>query len=338
MTLAKSARLKAAIVGCGSIGSLFDEGRRDLDPWTHAGAYAQHPQTRLVAGCDLDAKRRESFSKTWGVPTYLDYSEMFLRERPDLVSVCTWPDSHAEVTIAAVEAGVRAVFCEKPLANSISNGRNLVQVCEAHNVALAVNHLRRWDEAHRKVRDFLKDGGLGVPSNVTVNYVSGVANSGSHIADLLRYFFGEVSWVRAFDRLKEKDPDPALDAYLEMENQIGCALMGGPHNYCDLFEFDILGSQGRLTIEERGSRIRLWRVRSDLNRPNRKVLVEEPSPFPPGLRGMMLAAVDNILRCVMGQEKLLETGRDGLAALEVITALQRSAAADGERVNLPLVD
>lgn len=338
MTLAKSTKLKAAVVGCGSIGSLFDEGRRGLDPWTHAGAYAKHPRTILVAGCDVDARKRENFSKTWGVPTYANYSDMFVHERPDIVSVCTWPDSHAEVTIAAVEAGARAVFCEKPLADSLPNGRKLVQVCEAHNVTLAVNHLRRWDRGHQKVRDFLREGGLGIPQHVTAYYANGVANSGSHVADLLRFFFGEVSWVRAFDRLREKDPDPALDAYLEMQNEVGCALVGCPHNYCDLFEFDIVGTQGRLAIEDRGSRFRLWRVGSDPQRPSRKILVEEPAPFPSGLRGMMLGAVENLVRCVIEQEKLLDTGRDGLAALEVITAVQRSAVAGGDPVSLPLVD
>jgi predicted dehydrogenase len=328
--------LKAAIVGCGAIGSLYDEGRLGLDPRSHAGAYRQHPETWLVAGADIDAARRERFTKMWGVPAYADYSEMLAREHPDIVSVCTQPDSHAEVTIASVNAGARLIFCEKPLSDSLSNGVYLVEACEKREVTLAVNHMRRWDKAHRQVRDFVGSGELGEVQHAISNYARGVANYGSHIGDLLRFFFGEVDWVRAFNLLDEQNADPVLDAYVKMRDGVSCALVGCSRENYDIFDFDIIGTRGRIRIEDLGYRIRLWRMGTHSQIPDRKVLIEAFPPFSPSMHGMMLAAVDNLVRCVTEGQKPLNTGRDGLAALEIIEALKRSATANGERVNLPL--
>jgi predicted dehydrogenase len=328
--------LKAAVVGCGAVGSLYDEGRQGLDPRSHAGAYTRHPEIRLVAGADIDPARREKFIKMWSVPAYNDYSEMLAHEHPDIVSVCTWPDSHVEVTIASVNAGARLVFCEKPLANSLPNGLRLVETCETKKVKLAVNHIRRWDRAHQQVRDFVASGQLGDIEHAISHYTRGVANYGSHIADLLRFFFGEADWVQAFNLLREQDADPVLDAYIRMRSGVGCVLVGCLRDHYDMFDFDIIGTQGRLRIEDLGYCIRLWRTGPHSEISERNVLIEASSPFPPSMRGMMLAAVDNLVHCVTEGQEPLNTGRDGLAALEIIQALQLSAGANGERVCLPL--
>jgi predicted dehydrogenase len=328
--------LKAAVVGCGRIGSLYDEGRQGLDPRSHAGAYTRHPEIRLVAGADTDPARREKFTRMWSVPAYDDYSEMLDREHPDIVSVCTWPDSHAEVTIASVNAGARLVFCEKPLANSLSNGLKLVESCETKKVTLAVNHTRRWDRAHQQVRDLVGSGELGDIQHVVSHYTRGVANYGSHIADLLRFFFGEAHWVRAFNLLSEQNADPVLDAYIRMRCGVGCVLVGCSREHYDMFDFDIIGTGGRLRIEDLGYRIRLWRPGPHSEISDRKVLIEAPSPFPQSMHGMMIAAVNNLVHCIAHEQEPLSTGRDGLAALEIIEALHHSAAANGERVCLPL--
>jgi predicted dehydrogenase len=242
-----------------------------------------------------------------------------------------------EVAVAAADSGARGVFCEKPLADSLPNGRKLVEACESRNVSLAVNHLRRWDKAHQEVRSFLAQGKLGSLQHTTVHYTRGVANYGSHVADLLRFFFGEVDWVRAFNRLKEPDHDPSLDAYMRMRNGMGCALVSCPRDSLDVFDLDIIGSTGRLRIEEFGHTIRLHRVATQPEFPRRQAFIEASSPFSPSLRGMMLAAVDDLVGCVAQRKKTpLCTGQDGLAALEIVTALERSAAGDGEQVNLPL--
>ena len=57
----------------------------------------------------------------------LDYHEMLARENLDIVSICTWPHLHAPMVIAAAEAGVRAIHCEKPMAPTWGEARRMVR-------------------------------------------------------------------------------------------------------------------------------------------------------------------------------------------------------------------
>lgn len=322
--------LKAAIVGCGAIGSLYDEGRQGQDPHSHAGAYTTHPAVRLVAGADIDPVRRKELTQMWGVSAYADYQEMLTCERPDIVSICTWPDSHAAITMAAVEAGVRAVFCEKPLADSLANGYRIVDVCERTGTVLAVNHWRRWDPCHQQVRQFLLHGELGAIQHVSVHYVRGIANSGSHLIDLLRFFFGDIASMCAFNRLGEDGSDPTLDAYLTMQNGIGCSLAGCRPGDYDLFEVDIIGTTGRLVIGDLGSETHLWRAAPHRDFSTTRTLREVKADFPRGAQGTMVAAVENIVQSLTRGVPVLGSGQDAVKALEAIVLLKESARTSGK--------
>ena len=76
---------------------------------------------------------------------YSSYEEMLQREELDIVSVCTHAPLHAPVTLAAAEAGVKAVFCEKAIATSLAEADAMVAACDERNVKLVINHTRRWD-------------------------------------------------------------------------------------------------------------------------------------------------------------------------------------------------
>src|SRR3989338_5412049 len=143
---------------------------------------------------------------------------MLQREKLDILSICTWPDSHLEIAEEAVKHGVKAIYCEKPITNNLRKADVLVEVCEKNRVILAVNHLRRWDEFHRKVREFIQQGKLGKIQTVNVYYTAGISNTGTHILDLLRYFFGEVNWVLACGSINEQEKDPTLQAILSFQN------------------------------------------------------------------------------------------------------------------------
>ena len=99
---------RAAVIGCGRIGCGFDDDPNRTQVSTHAGAYARTPGVDLVALADLDQAKLDTYGDKFGVAgRYLDYREMFRREAPDVVSVCTWSGTHAAVVRDAVEAGVQ---------------------------------------------------------------------------------------------------------------------------------------------------------------------------------------------------------------------------------------
>jgi predicted dehydrogenase len=82
---------------------------------------------------------------------YPSVEQMLAAGTPDLVSVCVWHRLHAPITIAAAEAGARAVICEKPMATSMAEVDAMIAACDRAGTRLLVSHQRRftpgWERA-----------------------------------------------------------------------------------------------------------------------------------------------------------------------------------------------
>src|SRR5260370_41578328 len=86
----------------------------------HVQGYQKTGKCRLTAVADINRENAEVFAGQYGSAAgYTDYQEMLERERPDIVSVCTWPALHAPMVIACAGAGAKAGHCEKPRAAGV---------------------------------------------------------------------------------------------------------------------------------------------------------------------------------------------------------------------------
>ena len=183
---------RSAIVGLGYIGGAdqvsgdaLGQLVKDLDG-THYYAMRNHPRVELVAGSSRDAGRRERFTERSGVPTYASWQEMLEREQLDIVSVATYTPQHAEITAACAERGVRAIFCEKPIASTVADAARMLAACKQAGSLLAVNHNRRFDLNFRRLRDLVAAGGLGDLTSASVQWGSGrLGNVGTHMFNAL---------------------------------------------------------------------------------------------------------------------------------------------------------
>ena len=327
--------LTAAVIGCGRIGSLWDAGRPGQDPLTHAGAHAAHPEVTLVAGVDPSPQRRIAFENRWDVPAYSSVQAMIEHARPALWSICTPPEQHLPVAEAGLAAGARALWCEKPLAGILADARALAEAAAAAGVPLAVNHGRRWDPAHRAAAAWLRQGGIGRVLHVSIRYVRGIANYGSHAFDLVRMLTGdEIAWVCATDDLREAHPDPSLTVVAGLQGGAALTLCPSPRDGDDLFEVDLLGDAGRLTLADMGRTIRAFRPAPGGGTGDGVLVPDATWRFDEGLRAMALAAAANLVAAVQDGAPLLSAGADGLAAMAAIEAARRSAALGGRRVDL----
>ncbi len=128
----------------------------------HAKGYADSPYSRIAALSDLVQENAEAFQAIHGGDAiYTDYHEMLAKENLDIVSICTWPHLHAEMVIAAAEAGVRAIHCEKPMAPTWAEAKRMTQVCDERGVQLTFNHQRRFSPEFVQARELLRSGAIG---------------------------------------------------------------------------------------------------------------------------------------------------------------------------------
>ena len=167
MTLKPSKTYRAALIGCGSMGSYYMdelEGQksRQILPIGHAEILKTHPRTELVAGADADTVRLADFSRRWEAErTYTDHVEMLERERPDIVCIASPPPLHPRHVIDCAERGVKGIFCEKPIAPTLREADAMLSACEKHGTRLSINHTLRGDPYHIQARSLIQAGEIG---------------------------------------------------------------------------------------------------------------------------------------------------------------------------------
>lgn len=329
------ARYRAAIVGLGRIASTFAADKKRKGVSTHAQAYLADRRVELVAACDRDPERLRDFGARWGVDRlYADLGELLKREKPHFLSVCTWNATHEELVRQAVAGGVRGIVCEKPLADTLAAGERMIAACRKANVPLLVNYSRRYNAAHRKVAAWVRGGGLGAVQTVSSYYTAGVMNTGTHLFDLLRMCFGEVSWVWANRERVLPAADPSMDLVLQFQGGFACNVAALDVGAYMQFETDVYGTSGRLRFEDSGMLIRRWKVAPHKVYGGYRTL-EPAADTRVDLSRNLPGLVDNLIRSVEGKEMPFCSGEDGLAALEIAMAAHLSLK-KGAPVKLPI--
>lgn len=187
---------KVGIIGCGR--PRATEGATGFGmSHAHAVGYATSPDTEIVALADINMENAKAFQEVHGgEKIYLDYHEMLEKENLDIVSVATWPHLHAPMVIAAAEAGVKAIHCEKPMATTFGDSRRMVEICERNGVQLTFNHQRRFGAPYRKARDLVQSGAIGELLRLE-GTCPNLYDWGTHWFDMIFFYNNEtpVEWV-----------------------------------------------------------------------------------------------------------------------------------------------
>lgn len=184
-------------------------------PHSHAASYAGVAETQVVAVCELVPKLIDDFRANWGatwpgVTGYSDYRQMLARERLDILSVVTSDHRHADIVVDAVAAGVKGIYCEKPIATTLADADRMIAAVEAGKVPMIVNHSRRWYPEYHAVRQLVRSGELGRLSRVVACCGYGRAmlfRNGTHLLDSVNMFAeSDPQWVLA-------ELDPGMERY-----------------------------------------------------------------------------------------------------------------------------
>lgn len=333
---------RAAIIGCGRVGCGFDDDPRRGYISTHAGAYMYTPSVECVALVDLDVARLQKYGEKFRIPgRYTDYRAMLREQKPDFISICTWNDTHLSIVNDAVDAGVKVVFCEKPIAESLASANAMIRKCEEAGVVLVIDHHRRFDKFHQQFAAFIRAEKLGTIQQATFYYGAGIANTGSHLLDLLRLLFGDIAWVQGItSAVPSPNPnDPNIDGVVAFQNGTTVVLQAVDFQQYAMFELTILGTAGRIRLSAFGTLITYEEAKpSDRYQEYRELYPQEPPMRPDAKPEFLLQAVSHLIDCVEHRATPLCSGTDGRAALEGVLALRESAAAGGMRIPLPLID
>jgi len=309
--------LAAAVVGCGAIGSRFDTYSQSDDRiLTHANACRRHPDVSLVAGVDTDAERREAFAEAWNRPAYSTLEAAAVDHDLDLVCVSTPPSSHETVVNDALATGVRGLLCEKPLTPDEAAAERIVDRCEAADVPLAVNYIRRYAPGIRRLREAVREDEFDAIATATFTFTKGLDTNGTHMVDLGRWLFGAV---RDIDR---RDSGDSLDAILDHE-EATCRLVGTGVTTYSQTRADIYGTAGAVQLVDNGNRVRYLTVTSDPVYPGFSRLTEQYRETT-GIHRATYHALADVVTGLRDGEPLTCPGREALETLRVCERLTHS--------------
>jgi len=266
-------KYKAAIVGLGQVGLTFDRDAKRTGIWTHFSAFERlADRYELVAVCDVDSARCvEATTRCPAVRTYGCIDDMLGSESLDIVSICTPPKFHGK-QIMKCAGKVRAIICEKPLCEDISEGQEVVLACLNQGTLLAVNYYKRYDGCIPYVRERLQSGAVGAIRTVTAWYSGPLDAVGSHMIDLLRFILGDlrVQTVTSLDRERYAAVLMSKKDVLVVINR------AGPREDF-IFEVDILGSKGRIRILDNCTHAEFYRYQKSPQYTGYKELFQEPA-------------------------------------------------------------
>lgn len=227
-------KLRIGIIGTGNISQ------------AHINAYKKLDNVEITAACDINEKRVRDYCEKHSVPVfYTDHRAMLDAGGFDAASICTWNDSHAEIAIDCLNAGVN-VLCEKPLALNYELAKEMEKAAEKSGAFLMVGFVRRFDKKTIITKDFIENGRLGEIYYAKTGIIRRCGNPmgwfsdksrsgggplidlGVHMIDQCRYLMGKPKAVSVygatFDKLGARNDVKMLNRYRPFD----------PGNKCDV--------------------------------------------------------------------------------------------------------
>ena len=141
--------IRYGIIGCGVIGPV------------HAHAISQLPGATLHGLCDILPERAQSLAEAYQTPLITtDYHKLIASPDIDAICVCTPHYLHAEMAIAAAQAG-KHVFCEKPMALNTSDMDAMINAADDAGVQLGICFQHRFDPKVNAIKAMIDRGDFG---------------------------------------------------------------------------------------------------------------------------------------------------------------------------------
>jgi predicted dehydrogenase len=345
--------IRLGIIGCGRVARQI-----------HLPVLIGLPQLDVVALAESDPERLQNTADRFGVVSrYAQGEELLKDSRLEAIAICTPATTHAELAIKVLGAG-KHVFVEKPLAVNVSDGEHMVAAAQATEKVCVVGFNLRCHRLVQRARDMLMAGTLGRIHQVATVWGSDMQHDpgmpqwrrrlttgggalteiGVHHIDASSFLLQDkIDIVQMFDRSTTCEGESAsLLAKTQKGTLISCSFS---QVTSPIQEFRILGDRGAISfspfradsfsIRRVGERRDHWRERL----PSLTRLGELPELF-----GVMRGGGDYLrsireewkafAATVRGEAPPVTTFADGLAALSVIDAAQKSCAT-GTPVKVP---
>jgi len=123
------------------------------------------PGMEIVGVADVNTAGLAKELKKLGLPAhrgFADYRKMLAEVRPEFVAVCPrHADQHCDMAMAAIQAGAKGIYVEKPFVRTPAEADRLIAACEKHGTRIAVAHRNRYHPVLQVIDRLIADGKIG---------------------------------------------------------------------------------------------------------------------------------------------------------------------------------
>ncbi|WP_217586532.1 Gfo/Idh/MocA family protein [Lentibacillus saliphilus] len=344
--------LKVGVIGVGSISDM------------HIRPYVDRDDVELVAFCDLNEQRLAEKGALYGVKQlHTDYKELLADTTIDAVSICTWNNSHAEIAVAAIEAG-KHVLVEKPLAMTVEEAQSVEKAAQKSDKVVQIGFVRRHRTNAKIVKTMVDQGDFGDIYYAKASCLRRLGNPGGwfsdhsksgggplidlgvHMIDLCWYLMGKPkpvsvsgntyaklgnrSHVEHLSFYKAADYDPTLNDVEDLANAL-IRFENGASLFVDV-SFTLHAKQDELSARLYGEKggAELEPELMLVSEKNNTILNTTPQIDEQSFDDAFKCEIDHFLDCVQNGTATIAPVEDGVEMMKMLNAVYESAGTGKE--------
>tara|TARA_Y100001934_G_C12206007_1_gene703603 strand:- start:17 stop:1114 length:1098 start_codon:yes stop_codon:yes gene_type:complete len=311
---------------------------------------------QLVALADLVGENLEDAKSLYSnINVYSNHLDMIEAENLDVLIIATAPKFRLPIVTDAVQKGVKAIYMEKPIANTLAEADQMISLCKDNGVELSIGHQRRWDPNFVNIKNAIKNGDLGTITHGVSYWTAGrIGANGTHFLDMINFVLDDepirISGISQFGMNNKADFNESLNEWMEKDPGVSGFIdySRGTRIWIHCFN-DVItphthmfcGTKGRIDVFEGMGKFDmdiLYRASDKDSTDMRDVHIVEPKQFPVVTvdKKPESLAYEELIRVFSERKNNSSTGEDGRKALEMIVAFQLSSENGGRSVSLPL--
>lgn len=256
--------LTVAIIGAGKISGGYDQSKLNQNGrgvFTHAGAYRKSGKYILETVCDLDEHRATAFQLHWGFARTLRSVEEIYSIFHDVVSICTPDETHYSIIKSLIGAKCcKCIFVEKPIAQTLEQIQEIIELAAANKIAIIVNFQRRFDSVLADIREKLTDG-LSNLLAANAYYIKGLDHIGTTMLDTITYILGYPNSLLAFNKIYNQQVQDDTYEFVLFYTNFNITVKTVDSNQDEynyhIFELDFLTRNERFCINDNSRQIEI---------------------------------------------------------------------------------
>lgn len=349
---------QAGLIGTGGIAGMGILGMHDKAEIgkkkfkaSHAGGYHAVEEIELTAIADVNDEKLHRFGDAWDIPLdrrYSGHEQMLQAEDLDAVSVCSPTFLHKRHVLDAAQstADPALIWCEKPIASSVSDAEEMIDVCKDTDTELVVNHSFRFTSKLQQLRSLVRDGLIGDIKSVHGGFRREFLRNSTHLLDSLFFVLDDdVATVSGYVN-GENDAVDSLDGNQGVDDAGGggfAVLEDGTFITIDCtvardissMTLQFIGTDGKLYLNNDDGEWRYWTLNDGQHIEHSIPDIDGSWSWETDYRNAFPNAANHIVDVLDDKAENISSGHEAKKSIEVIVGFYISHFTSGQ-VSLPL--